>query len=82
MNEGSDNFRDSSIQGIIKRLKAKGIEVIIYEPILDEPSFFGSVVTNDLDQLNNCCLIIANRHSNELNKFGEKVFTRDIFNSD
>jgi UDPglucose 6-dehydrogenase len=82
MKEGSDNFRDSSIQGIIKRLKAKGIEVIIYEPILDEPSFFGSVVTNDLDQLNNCCLIIANRHSNELNKFGEKVFTRDIFNSD
>lgn len=82
MKEGSDNFRDSSIQGIIKRLKAKGIEVLIYEPILDEPSFFGSAVTNDLDQLNDCCLIITNRHSSELNKFGGKVFTRDIFNSD
>lgn len=83
MKEGSDNCRYSAIQGVIKRIKAKGIEVIIYEPILNQNVFFGSkVITDKAYFLNNCNLIVANRMSAELDCVKEKVFTRDQFNKD
>jgi len=83
MKEGSDNIRESSMQGIMKRVKAKGISMIIYEPLIKEETFFNSPVYNDLEQFKkDSDLIICNRNSSELSDVQDKIFTRDIFHQD
>ena len=82
MKEGSDNFRSSAIQGIMKRIKAKGIEVFVYEPELDSSDFFGSTVIKDLNDFKkNCDLIVTNRKHESLRNISHKCFTRDLFGS-
>jgi UDPglucose 6-dehydrogenase len=83
MKADSDNFRQSSIQGIMKRIKAKGIEVVVYEPVLKETHFFGSQVMTDLEAFKaRCDIIMANRITPEIEDCGDRIFTRDLFGGD
>lgn len=83
MNSSSNNFRASSIQGVMKRVKSKGVPVMVYEPTLNAPEFFGFEVTHNLEAFKaGCDMIVANRWSDELADVSDKAYTRDLFKRD